>query len=50
MITQGISFTNFLIKKKKLVLKKNLKSILEGKNQVICSLSNSYKDSFRKKI
>src|SRR5210317_1991407 len=49
MITQGISFTNFLIKKKKLVLKKNLKSKLEGKNQVIGSLSNSYKDSFSKK-
>ena len=50
MITQGISFTNFLIKKKKLVVKKNLKSILKEKNQVICSLSNSYKDSFSKKI
>jgi glucose-6-phosphate isomerase len=49
MITQGISFTNFLIKKKKLVVKKNLKSILKEKNQVICSLSNSYKDSFSKK-
>ena len=49
MITQGISFTNFLIKKKKLVVKKNLKSILKEKNQVICSLSNSYKDSFGKK-
>jgi glucose-6-phosphate isomerase len=49
MITQGISFTNFLIKKKKLVVKKKLKSILKEKNQVICSLSNSYKDSFSKK-
>ena len=49
MITQGISFTNFLIKKKKLVVKKNLKSILKEKNQVICSLSSSYKDSFSKK-
>ena len=49
MITQGISFTNFLIKRKKLVVKKNLKSILKEKNQVICSLSNSYNDSFSKK-
>jgi glucose-6-phosphate isomerase len=49
MITQGISFTNFLIKNKKLVVKKNLKSILKEKNQIICSLSNSYKDSFSKK-
>ena len=49
MFTQGISFKNFLIKKKKLVVKKNLKSILKEKNQVICSLSNSYKDSFSKK-
>ena len=49
MITQGISFTNFLIKNKKSVVKKNLKSILKEKNQIIYSLSNSYKDSFSKK-
>jgi len=49
MITQGISFTNFLIKNKKLEVKKNLKSILTEKNQIIYSLSNSYKDSFSKK-
>jgi len=49
MITQGISFTNFLIKNKKLEVKKNLKSILKEKNQIIYSLSNSYKDSFSKK-
>ena len=50
MFTQGISFKNFLIKKKKLILKKNFDLILKEKNQVISSLSKSYKDSFSKKI
>jgi glucose-6-phosphate isomerase len=49
MFTQGISFKNFLIKKKKLILKKNFDLILKEKNQVISSLSKSYKDSFSKK-
>ena len=49
MFTQNISFKNFLIKKKKLVVKKNLNLILNEKNQVISSLSKSYKDSFNKK-
>jgi len=49
MFTQNISFKNFLIKKKKLIVKKNLNSILNEKNQVIRSLSKSYKDSFIKK-
>ena len=49
MFTQNISFKNFLIKKKKLVIKKNLNQILNEKNQVISSLSKSYKDSFNKK-
>ena len=49
MFTQNISFKNFLIKKKKLVVKKNLNQILNKKNQVISSLSKSYKDSFNKK-
>ncbi|MDB3890055.1 glucose-6-phosphate isomerase [Candidatus Pelagibacter sp.] len=49
MLTQNISFKNFLIKKKKLIVKKNLNLILNEKNQVICSLSKSYKDSFSKK-
>ncbi|MBD1168144.1 glucose-6-phosphate isomerase [Pelagibacterales bacterium SAG-MED06] len=44
-----MSFKNFLIKKKKLVVKKNLNLILNEKNQVISSLSKSYKDSFNKK-
>jgi glucose-6-phosphate isomerase len=49
MFTKNISFKNFLINKKKLVIKKNLNSILNEKNQVIKSLSKSYKDSFSKK-
>jgi glucose-6-phosphate isomerase len=49
MFTNGISFRNFLIKRKKLLVKKNLKLILNENNQVICSLSKFYKDSFSKK-
>ena len=49
MFTQNISFKNFLIKKKKLLVKKKLNLILNEKNQVISSLSKSYKDSFSKK-
>jgi glucose-6-phosphate isomerase len=49
MLTQNISFKNFLIHKKKLVVKKNLNLILNQKTQVISSLSKSYKDSFSKK-
>ena len=50
MFTQNISFNNFLIKKKKTLIKKNLNLILKEKNQVISSISKSYKDSFSKKI
>jgi glucose-6-phosphate isomerase len=49
MLTKHISFKNFLIKKKYSVVKKKLSSILREKNQVISSLSKSYKDSFSKK-
>jgi len=49
MFTKGISFKNFLIKRKKLLVKKNLKLILNENNQVICSLSKFYKDSFSRK-
>ena len=49
MLTQNISFKNFLIKKKILFTKKNLDLILNEKNQLIRSLSKSYKDSFSKK-
>ena len=46
MLTTNISFNNFKIKKKKLLIKNNLKLILKEKNQVISSLSKDYKDSF----
>ena len=49
MLTKHISFKNFLIKKKYSVVKKNLNLILSEKNQVIVSLSKSYKDNFNKK-
>jgi glucose-6-phosphate isomerase len=49
MLTQNISFKNFLTHKKKLVVKKNLNLILNEETQVISSLSKSYKDSFNKK-
>ena len=49
MLTQNISFKNFLIHKKKSVVKKNLNLILNEETQVISSLSKSYKDSFSKK-
>jgi glucose-6-phosphate isomerase len=50
MLTSGINFKNFKIKKvKTLILRQKLKKILEEKNQVIESLSNNYKNSFNKK-
>jgi glucose-6-phosphate isomerase len=49
MLTQNISFKNFLVKKKIFIVKKKLNLILKEKNQVISSLSKSYKDSFSKK-
>ena len=49
MLTQNISFKNFLTKNKNILVKKKLNLILKEKNQVINSLSKSYKDSFSKK-
>ena len=40
MLTQNISFKNFLIHKKKLVVKKNLNLILNEETQVISSFQN----------
>ena len=50
MFTRNIIFTNFRYKKKKSIVKKNLKKILKEKNQVILSLSNFYKNSFNNSI
>ena len=49
MFTKNISLKNFFIKKKNFSVKKNLNLILKKKNQVISSLSKSYKDSYSKK-
>ena len=48
MLTSGINFKNFEIKKKISLVKKNLNSILKKKNEVINSLSQDYKSSFDK--
>ena len=50
MLTKGINFTNFKIKKKSLLIKKKLKFILKSKNEVLNSLSQNYKDNFTKKL
>jgi len=49
MITSGINFINFKIKKKSNLVKKFFFSLLEKKNEVINSLSKEYKNSFNKK-
>jgi len=46
MITNGIIFKNFLINKKFKQVSEDLNHILKKKNQVIKSLSGSYKNSF----
>ena len=49
MITSGINFKNFKIKKKSNLVKNFFFSLLEKKNEVINSLSKEYKNSFNKK-
>ena len=50
MLTSGINFINFNVKKKSSFVKKNLISILKSKNEVVNSLSQNYKNSFSKKF
>ena len=50
MLTKGINFVNFKIKKNSTLIKKNLISILKSKNEILDSLSQNYKDNFTKKI
>tara|TARA_B100000902_G_C27250939_1_gene885227 strand:+ start:345 stop:1505 length:1161 start_codon:yes stop_codon:yes gene_type:complete len=50
MLTKGINFVNFKIKKNTSLVKKNLISILKSKNEVLNSLSRNYKNNFTKKI
>ena len=49
MLTNNINFKNFLIKKNKLPVKKNLRLILKENNQVIFSLTKKYINSYNKK-
>ena len=49
MLSSNIDFKNFDIKKSTQKIKKKLNIILNEKNQVIRSLSKSYKDNFSKK-
>ena len=49
MITTGIFFQNFKLKKKNLKLKKEFKNLINENNYVIQSLDKDYKDHFKKK-
>ena len=50
MLTSGINFINFNVKKKSSFVKKNLISILKSKNEVVNSLCQNYKNSFSQKF
>ena len=50
MLTKGVKFTNFKTKKKSLLIKKKLISLLKSKNEILNSLSQNYKYNFTKKI
>ena len=50
MLTNGINFVNFQIKKNSILVKKNLISLLKSKNEVLNSLSHNYKNNFTKKL
>ena len=50
MLTTGISFINFKVKSKASRVKKELKFLINEKNQIIISLSRNYKNNFNKKI
>ena len=50
MLTKGVKFTSFKTKKKSLLIKKKLISLLKSKNEILNSLRQNYKDNFTKKI
>ncbi|MDC0895409.1 glucose-6-phosphate isomerase [Candidatus Pelagibacter sp.] len=50
MLTKGVKFTSFKTKKKSLLIKKKLISLLKSKNEILNSLSQNYKDNFTKNI
>ena len=49
MITPGIFFKNFNLKKNNSILKKKLDLIIKKNNPILQSLGENYKDSFNKK-
>jgi len=50
MLTKGVKFINFKTKKKSLLIKKKLISLLKSKNEILNSLSQNYRDNYTKKI
>ena len=50
MLTSGIDFINFNVKKHSSLVKKNLISILKSKNEVVNSLCQNYKNNFSQKF
>ena len=49
MLTNNINFKDFKNQKKNKKITKLLSNLLKEKNQILRSLSKSYKDSYRKK-
>ena len=49
MITSGIFFKNFKIKKKNLKIKKKFQNFIKENDSVLHSLGKNYKDNFKKK-
>ena len=49
MITSGIFFKNFKLKKKSLKIKKKLKKFIAENNSIAQSLKKDYQDFFKKK-
>ena len=47
MITSGIFFKNFKVKKKNSKIKKNLKNLIGEHNHILQSLHKNYKDQFK---
>ncbi len=47
MITSGIFFKNFKIRKQNSKIKKNLKKLIKENNQILKSCSKNYKDQFK---
>jgi len=50
MLTSGINFINFKIKKSSPLVRKRLVALLKSKNEVVNSLSENFKNSYKKKF